>query len=458
MVDPAQRSQLIRQATLSASVNRAAKRQETIESVRLRAQSTPGQLRLARTLLILVAFIIAMTAMSSARKQTKYAKQYASSSSEAVLNSYRLFDAAAGMDAFAAKSVASSSLIFAADDDDAVDANEKLNEAVAALLEKRAGTNTGFEERREKLAQRILTAAVDTNDSVANKERQKPLLTLQLGTADYLLSLKQAEGGLALGGVGSEDFAAKKYLSAADTFDESIVLSISKLISVSRGSHDNQVKNFTIMSTNTRRRTVFGGFAFLALVGLLKVFLFRRTNRLLNLPLVIVCALTVMYFLYSAALVNTGNRRMESAQSEFDRLVSQRLVRASGYQASSLQSRQLLPGADVKQLELTFLEDIKTIEQEDYFAVSLTEVHQRIRNLDRDNHAEAVLLAKTDTTFDKFLEQNQQRIDGLKKDFDRNAKSLSTNMSSFAKVSWLYFFITSALIILGLRPRIREFF
>jgi antibiotic biosynthesis monooxygenase (ABM) superfamily enzyme len=85
-------------------------------------------------------------------------------------------------------------------------------------------------------------------------------------------------------------------------------------------------------------------------------------------------------------------------------------------------------------------------------------VHQRIRNLDRDNHAEAVLLAKTDTTFDKFLEQNQQRIDGLKKDFDRNAKSLSTNMSSFAKVSWLYFFITSALIILGLRPRIREFF
>jgi hypothetical protein len=67
-------------------------------------------------------------------------------------------------------------------------------------------------------------------------------------------------------------------------------------------------------------------------------------------------------------------------------------------------------------------------------------------------------LAQTDKKFDGFLERNQRLIDSSKPQFEREARSMTTNNSSFAKVSWLYFLITSALIIVGLRPRIREFF
>jgi hypothetical protein len=455
MVDPAQRSQLIQQAATSKSRDRAAMRARAVESIQIRTQSTPGQLRLARTLLILVVFVIVTTAMSSARKQTKFAKSYATQSSEAVLNSYRLYDAAAGMDAFAAKGIASSSVVFAVDGT----TKKQRDDAVAALLEKRVGTNTGFEERREKLAQRILNAAAGAGDPDADTYQAKPLLRLQLGTTDYLLGLKRAEDELTINpSTNSERQAAADYLAAAETMDQTILPSVKEIIEVTSRSQENTVNNFTTAGNNTKSRTLLGGFGFILLVLLLKFVLFRRTNRILNPALVMVCVLTMMYIIFSGIVVGNGKGYANSAASDFSGLVNQRLARASGYNASSIQSRQLLPGADVATLEKSFQESVDGVLQEDSLASDLVEVHRQIRERDAVDHAGAVLLAQTDKKFDGFLERNQRLIDSSKPQFEREARSMTTNNSSFAKVSWLYFLITSALIIVGLRPRIREFF
>ncbi len=86
--------------------------QRTLTAVRGHVFTTPGYLQLAQLVLgVFSVLLVAVTGINVNRQQT-LARSYASTSASSVLTAQRLKDAAAGMDAFAAKALATKSPVF----------------------------------------------------------------------------------------------------------------------------------------------------------------------------------------------------------------------------------------------------------------------------------------------------------------------------------------------------------
>ncbi len=430
---------------------------EFISAVRTRARSTPGQLRILRNLLLIIALVMTAVATTSARGQRRTAKSFVSATSSTT-TAQRLKDAAAGMDAFAAAAIAGNDAVFPSNPDE----DDERTQLVKDLIADKLAANSGFEERRLKLVQRLVTAAAGANSKPALKAQ---LLTVQLATLDYLRLLKEAEDqSLQSPTVQRSTDGADTYTRAARTLDRAVVPGIDKIIAINKQSVERAAKKYEGGGKTTAGSVALGVLLFVLLSVALQYFLFLRTNRIVNPALLIACVLTIAYFVFSTASVSDGKNSVANSRAAFEQLLNDRSARSSGYTASALQSRQLLPNADTQKLEELFKvqsdnmagldEDTRTT------TVQFLEQHAEILRLGETNIDAAVAqvaVGQTFNTFNEFLAANQKVVDAGKEDFDKQSANLISALSTFGVISWLYLAAISALIIFGLRPRLREY-
>lgn len=209
---------------------------------------------------------------------------------------------------------------------------DAVNELLAAPGQA-AQALKAYEERREEASKALIYAA--QNITYGDAER-KPILQLQLALGEYEVRVQQARDF-------SESRRDAAYLAAATKMDSVLWPAADAL---------EKAKLDVLQDTYRTRRSlasfgllvlVFIGLVLIALLVALQMFLFRRTNRILNLPL-IACTLVCLAVLQHAAATHAAAMHQLKVAKEdaFTSLHALWRARAVGYRASADEGRFLL--------------------------------------------------------------------------------------------------------------------
>jgi hypothetical protein len=442
-------------ATAQRSTSAARTSQSTGVGAQLKllAATTPGLLQLAQLLLALLAIVLVTVTAANVRRQQALAEACGTSAADAVTNAQRLKDAAAGMDAVAVKALATRNTPLTLD---AIQTSAR-DSVVNDLLSGKKGVSN-FDERRQKLAQRLMVAATANASANARSPQMRSILTLQLGSAEYLTQIQSAQDQLA-----STDpkAAANAYKNAALVMDDSIIPQAERLSQLSKADFDNKLAQHDNSSTGTTSWLFGLGVSFLVLTVGVQLLLFTRTNRLMNPPLIIVCILTLVYLASTFSGVLTSSNRLVEAGTSFSRVYEARSVRSTGYVASAQESRQFLLPDQAAVLEKKFQASVETMSSSTSQLAAALEAfqtgHAQRRALAAKDSPAAAKLLTADDTFTTYLKVNQQVIDDSKAEFDQRIASSRSPLHGFGLRSWIYLALTIGLIAIGLQPRIREY-
>ncbi len=233
----------------------------------------------------------------------------------------------------------------------AMDANA-ANELLAAPGHAARAVNA-YEERRAEASKALIAAA--ENVTYGESERA-PILKIELALGEYETLVQQARDYHASGDAAHQDTA---YLRATAMMDEVLWPAADAL--------DKANLDMLEDSYQTRRLTAglslgvleFIGLGLIGLLIALQVFLFRRTNRVLNLGLVACTLLTFAFLSYAGRTFTASMHQLKVAREDaFNSLNALWRARAVAYRASADQSRFLLLRTGGAPFEQDFTEQI----------------------------------------------------------------------------------------------------
>jgi hypothetical protein len=459
--------------------------------------NTPRLLQLGQYLICGGSLLLFTTAVSSIQWQRKSIKTISQDAANNVLIAQRLKDAPAGMDAYGVKALLTKSALRTAN----ADQLQTLNNNVNNLLEGKdqgKSSNANYEERRQKMAQRLMSAAEHITEG-SDVER-RPILTMQLATFDYLDRLQQAQTYAALG---KESESLTAYRSAADILDKSLIPAADALDVAAMSKFD-----ATYVQQKSNVATTFtwiwlAGFIVIAQLVSLQVFLSLRTKRTINLPLLLSTILIGIFTIWASVLIQSSGDKLQVAKEDaFTNLHTLRQARSMAYLTNANESRALFLKSFAAQYQQAFTTNIQKIitvpanssltqiaattakgdrspnvggflgkTLGDKFvpgeAAALSETllaldkylatNQRIRNLATSNLNAAVTVAAQDSSFNGFLQASQRAIDIHKQDFDRAVNDSLEPLENFEGQSWSLLVLVIFLVFWGLRPRIKEY-
>jgi hypothetical protein len=459
--------------------------------------NTPRLLQLGQYLICGGSLLLVTTAVSSIQWQRKSIKTISQDAANNVLIAQRLKDAPAGMDAYGVKALLTKSALRTA----TADQQQTLNNNVNSLLEGKdqgKSSNANYEERRQKMAQRLMSAAEHITEG-SDVER-RPILTMQLATFDYLDRLQQAQTYAALG---KESESLTAYRSAADILDQSLIPAADALDAAAMSKFD-----ATYLQQKSNVATTFvwlwmAGFTVISQLVALQVFLSFRTKRTINLPLLVTTILIGIFTIWASVLIQTSGDKLQVAKEDaFANLHTLRQARSMAYLTNANESRALLLKSFAAQYQQAFTTNIQKIitvpantsltqiaattakgdsspnvggflgkTLGDKFApgeaaaLSATllaldkylATNQQIRNLATSNPAAAITVAAQDSSFNGFLQASQRAIDIHKQDFDRAINDSLEPLENFEGQSWSLLALVIFLVFWGLRPRIKEY-
>jgi hypothetical protein len=468
---------------------------------RLRRINTPQLLQLAQYIICGSSLLLFTTAINSIQQQRKAIQVVSKDAATNVLIAQRLKDAPAGMDAYAVKALLTKSVLNPT-------INNNHQEALAATVEglltedKGKSSNANYAERRQKLAQRLITAAEHITGNETDQGERRPILMMQLATMDYLEQLQKAQNYLASN---KEAEALLAYRSAVDILEASLIPAADQLDKAALSKLDDAYNQQKINVNNTAAWLALAGFAVIAQAIALQFFLSMRTKRTLNLPLLIATISIGVFIVWAIVLIQTSSDYLQIARENiFTSLHSLRQARSLAYSANANESRALLINNESARFNQAFdnnIQKIIAVPQNNLAKIATTtaqgnassniggflgstlnrqfmvgeagaladnltmldrylQTSNQIRSLASSNQqSAAITLAsnQSSTDFNNFLRANQKAIDLNKAAFDQSVASSIEPLASFEQRSWTLLVGIIFLVFLGLRPRLKEY-
>lgn len=398
-----------------------------------------------------------------------------------ITTAQRLKDAAAGMDAYIAKEL----LLPSGQNQDAV---------------------KGYEERYEKLTQRLVAAAESI--SYGDKER-KPIETLQLELGNYIAKIQQARDFHERGDTNNMVVA---YRSAAEIMDEKLLPAADALDNVNVDALNVTYNQVKFDSGKSLFFIVISGVALISVLVGLQIFLSQRTRRTFNPMLLAASAIAIAFLNYTTGAFLSASQNLRIAKEDaFTSMHTLRQARALGYMANAAQSRYLLDSAFALNHEQAFFNTIAKIAklpdgeafttfvaaaastpgykpnftglladqlknitfagEREATVKNLTTlgtyvaIDKQIRQLERSGkHAEAIALClgnqpgQSNWAFDEFrLKANQKTFDINQAAFDKAIKQGFKDVDNFEFTTPVALSAIALLTLFGLLPRLKEY-
>ncbi|MBW4573262.1 MAG: hypothetical protein KME31_36480 [Tolypothrix carrinoi HA7290-LM1] len=398
-----------------------------------------------------------------------------------ITTAQRLKDAAAGMDAYIAKEL----LLPSGQNQDAV---------------------KGYEERYEKLTQRLVAAAESI--SYGDKER-KPIETLQLELGNYIAKIQQARDFHERGDTNNMLVA---YRSAAEIMDEKLLPATDALDKVNVDALNVTYNKEKFDSGKSLFFIVISGVALISVLVGLQIFLSQRTRRTFNPMLLAASAIAIAFLNYTTGAFLSASQNLRIAKEDaFTSMHALRQARALGYIANAAQSRYLFDSAFALNHEQAFFNTIAKIAKPpdgDTFETvaasasasgykpnnftglladqlknitfagereatvknlttlgAYVAIDKQIRQLERSGkHTEAIALClgsqpgQSNWAFDEFrLKANQKTFDINQAAFDKAIKQGFKDVDGFEFTTPVALSAIALLTLFGLLPRLKEY-
>lgn len=424
--------------------------------------------------------LMLVSTMSGIQGQRHAINTIGKDATPSITTAQRLKDAAAGMDAYIAKEL----LALPGQNQDAV---------------------KGYNERYEKLTQRLVAAA--ENITYADKER-KPIETLQLELGNYIAKIQQARDFHERGDTNNMVVA---YRSAAEIMDQKLLPAADALDKVNLDALNVTYNKEKFDSGKSLFFIVISGVALITILIGLQIFLSQRTRRTFNFMLLAASAIAIAFLNYTTGAFLSASQHLRIATEDaFSSMHTLRQARALGYIANAAQSRYLLDSASALNHEQAFFNNINKIAQlpngETFETVATAAsassykpnftglladqlknitfagereatvenlttlgtyvaIDKQIRQLERSGkHTEAIALClgnqpgQSNWAFDEFtLKANQKSFDINQVAFDKAIKQAFKEVDGFEYITPVALSAIALLTLFGLLPRLKEY-
>jgi hypothetical protein len=451
----------------------------SISTQTIRKLTTPQLLKGGLYLTWGASLLLLIATISGVQGQRNAIKTVGKDSAPSIITAQRIKDALAGMDAYA------------------------VNELIA-----KPGENSdalkGYEERREKLAERLVAAA--ENITYGDAER-KPIQTLQLALGEYIAKLQEARDAHQRGDATG---TLSAYREAVEIMDKTLLPAADALDKANSAELENTYTQQKLVSGGSLLFVIIWGLLLLGLLVALQLFLNHRMRRMLNPCLLAASAIAVIFLGYTARAFLSASHNLKVAKEDaFVSMHALRQARSLAYSANSDESRYLLDKAFANQHEQNFftkaaqlakIPDGQTFESvaaatasgqkvsgfTGFLADELNNItfpgereaavktlstfgtyftiDKKIRQLERSGkHAQAIALCignnpgESNWAFDEFLKAHQKTFDINNQAFDNAVEQGFKDMDGFEVTAPLVTVAIALLTLFGLLPRIKEY-
>jgi hypothetical protein len=213
----------------------------------------------------------------------------------------------------------------------------------------------GFKYRQN----RLMGWMTKVSENITYKEEWQPIWQLQYGIGNYLQLVQRAQDFQAQG---DREGMLRTYRQAVKLLDGTLLPAADNLTKINYDQLQIQYsQRQRIVQGNQLLILVFTGLL-LGSLGWLQFFLYKRTNRILNSYLLTSSAVTIGFLLYTINALTSSDRALKTAsQDAFNSIYALRQVRAIAYMANASESRYLLDRAEAPQHESDFEQRISQI-------------------------------------------------------------------------------------------------
>ncbi len=423
--------------------------------------------------------LLAIATISGVQQQRHAIKTLGKDSAPSIINAQNIKQALSGMDASAA--------------------NELLV---------RPGQNPqavkDYEERRQRLSERLVTAA----ESISYGDAERKLIqALQLAQGEYIAKIQQARDFHQQGNAAA---VLAAYQQAAEIMDKKLLPAANDLEKVnSEVLEDTYAKQRAASSIALGVVVISGLFLIGVLVGI-QLFLSNRTRRTLNPLLLAATAIAIIFLGYTIRAFTSGTHHLKVAKEDaFTSIYSLRKARALGYIIKADESRYLLdrqratiheqnffnraaqvatvpPGQTYVSVFASAAQDKKVEGFTGYLAEALNNItfpgereaamvtlymfgdyftrDLKIRQLVQSGkYQEAISLCtgyndgRSNWAFEQFKQANQQTIDINEAAFDKAIGQGLKDVDSFEITTPVAVSAIALLTLFGLRSRLKEY-
>lgn len=385
-------------------------------------------------------------------------------------------------------------------DIDSIVANQLLKDSLSVSL----ADQEDYMTRRGDLAERIVLAA--RNLSLGDAE-QKPLESILLNFNDYIA---QAERARFAKERGDQVAMLAAYRQASQILDEKLLPAADEFAQVNEAALESNYREVQTAAYWLRGAILLSGLSLLIALVALQFFLARRTRRIFNPALVAATAIAIVFMGYTLTLMSTSQTLRYLREDVYESIRMLRLGRVQLYQADGAKSRFLLDKVLSTRHETAFYQHIDQVltlpdttsldtvinkfraglttpGMTGYFAESLQraasreerrallimmedyaqylQINQQIRQLALNRQRGAAIALSTGQrpgqsqwAFDQLLDNNEKARDIYVTQFERGTSNALQSLDGFEANAAGSMAIIALLILLGLRPRLREYF
>ncbi len=383
-------------------------------------------------------------------------------------------------------------------DIDASLANELLSKPGADLQ-----AMADFEKNRKKIADRLLAAS----KNITFKEEEPIVQGLQRNSIDYFLKLQETRDTHKLGNPAN---TLNVYREAASILDNKILPQAQKLDEVNSTHLKDSYEGEGLLNKGLTGLVTILGLVQISILVVIQLFLYRRMQRIFNVPLLGASAIATIFLGYTIfSFMNASGNLKIAKEDAFDSLHALRQMRSISYKANGDESRYLLDAANAGKHEIAFNKNIAQIltipptlsvakiiqnsnedrKSEGFTGLFATELNNitfdgekklaiesfkaftdyiaidaQIRQLYRSGKlAEAIALCigdkpgQSNRAFDDYKKVHTNLIDLNKIEFDRHIKIGEDGLRYFEIIAAGALGSVAILTLFGLRPRLMEY-
>ncbi|HEY9606183.1 MAG TPA: hypothetical protein V6C85_31545 [Allocoleopsis sp.] len=362
----------------------------------------------------------------------------------------------------------------------------------------------GYEERRQKLAERLVAAA--ENITYGDAER-KPIQTLQLAVGDYMMQIQRAKD---FNERGDANGVLMSYREAARIMDKTLLPAADALDKANSEELEQTYLAERFASGRSLFIIILFGLLLIGVLVALQVFLSHRMRRLLNPMLLAATAIAIVFVGYTTRAFLLASHQLKVAKEDaFVSVHALRQSRALAYSANADESRYLLDAALASTHQQAFFtkaaeiakvpsgqtfeavataaaqgqkvegftgflgEELNNItfpgEREAAVATLSTfgtylNIDQQIRQLQQSGkHAQAIALCtgynpgQSNWAFNRFLDAHQKTFDINMAAFEDAIAQGFKDVDGFEVVTPIVTVAIAGLTLFGLLPRIKEY-
>ena len=371
------------------------------------------------------------------------------------------------------------------------------------------GQNPGaikdYEERRQKLAERLVAAA--ENITYGDAER-KPIQTLQLAQGEYIAKIQRARD---FNERGDANGVALTYRTAAEIMDKTLLPAADVLDKANSDELENVYKVQQLTAGRSLFLIVISGLLLIGVLVTIQVFLYYRMRRILNPMLLAATAIALIFLGYTTQALLSASYHLKVAKKDaFESIHALRKMRAFAYSMNADESRYLLDKALAAKHEQAFFEkatklaqirngqtfetvvatltsgkpvdglvtgyladELKNItfpgEREAAIATLKTfgiyfNIDTQIRQLEQSGKHESALAlcvgtnqGQSNWAFTQFLNANDRAFNINQKAFDEAVQQGLKDMDGFEISSPVVAVLVGLLTLFGLRSRLKEY-